>query len=449
MRFWHKTYILTLLLFLVCLNTGIMALAVYTYQKNVENTEASATAEQHYITRSFENDYNSMLEAGGMSNPSLLMESYGNHYKSKGIYLSFEKDGKNIYSGFNSEYSVGKNVIAQKKIDGVRYIFISSDICNGEYDIVYVKNISELDNEFETLMAVYALTALVVSLFLALCLFLVLKRLSVPLDKLRLTTEKIEKGDFSVRAEEKGKDEFALLARSFNEMLSKINEQMNFLEIDAEKKQMLVENMAHELRTPLTSIHGYGEYLEKAAATEEERILAAKYIVSEASRLKKISDILLDTAYVRENRFEYTEVPLGELVLDTVYRLSNKAAENGVTLNTDITESIVSGDKTLLSMLLYNLTENGIKACKQGGKVKISCADQQLTVEDDGKGMTPEQLTHITEPFYRTDRSRSRSEGGAGLGLALCKQIAEAHNASMRFESEPEKGTKITLVFTS
>ena len=89
--------------------------------------EASATAEQHYITRSFENDYNSMLEAGGMSNPSLLMESYGNHYKSKGIYLSFEKDGKNIYSGFNSEYSVGKNVIAQKKIDGVRYIFISSD----------------------------------------------------------------------------------------------------------------------------------------------------------------------------------------------------------------------------------------------------------------------------------------------------------------------------------
>ncbi len=449
MRFWHKTYILTLLLFLVCLNTGIMTLAVYTYQKNVENTEASATAEQHYITRSFENDYQSMLDAGGMTNPSLLMESYGNHYKSKGIYLSFEKDGKIIYSNFVPEHSVGKNAIVQKKIDGIRYIFISSTICNGEYDTIYVKNVSELDSEYKTLTAVYVLTALIVSVFLALSLFLVLKRLSVPLDKLRLTTEKIEKGDFSVRAEEKGNDEFALLARSFNAMLSKINEQMSFLEIDAEKKQMLVENMAHELRTPLTSIHGYGEYLEKAAATEEDRILAAKYIVSEASRLKKISDILLDTAYVRENRFEYTEVSLGDLVSDTVYRLSNKAAESGVTLNTDITESIVSGDKTLLSMLLYNLTENGIKACKQGGKVKISCADHQLTVEDNGKGMTPEQLTHITEPFYRTDRSRSRSEGGAGLGLALCKQIAEAHKAAIRFESVPEKGTKITVDFTS
>ena len=449
MRFWHKTYILTLLLFLVCLNTGIMTLAVYTYQKNVETIEASATAEQHYITRSFENDYQSMLNAGGMANPSLLMQSYGNHYESKGIYLSFEKDGKKIYSSFNQEYPVNKNAMVQKKIDGVRYILISTEICNGEYDLFYAKNVSELDHEFKTLMAVYVLTALTVSVFLALCLFFVLKRLSVPLEKLRLTTEKIEKGDFSVRAEEKGKDEFALLARSFNAMLLKIDEQMRSLEIDAEKKQMLVENMAHELRTPLTSIHGYGEYLEKAASTEEERILAAKYIVSEAARLKKISDILLDTAYVRENSFEFTQVSLSELVSDTVYRLSRKASENEVELAAQVTQSYVSGDKTLLSMLLYNLAENGIKACKNGGKVKISCAPHQLVVEDDGKGMTPEQLTHITEPFYRTDKSRSRSEGGAGLGLALCKQIAETHNAVISFESAPEKGTKITVDFTS
>lgn len=449
MRFWHKTYILTLILFLLCLNTGIMTLAVYTYQKNVETIEASATAEQHYITRSFENDYQSMLNAGGMANPSLLMQSYGNHYESKGISLCFEKDEKTVFSNIKFEYSLSKNSLMQKKIDDVRYIFISTEICNGEYDLVYVKNVSELDSEFKTLMTVYVLTALTVSVFLALCLFFVLKRLSVPLDKLRLTTEKIEKGDFSVRAEEKGKDEFSLLARSFNAMLMKIDEQMRSLEIDAEKKQMLVENMAHELRTPLTSIYGYGEYLEKAASTEEERIIAAKYIVAETARLKKISDILLDTAYVRENRFEYTEVSLGDLVSDTVYRLSRKAEENGVTLMENVTESSVSGDKTLLSMLLYNLTENAIKACKKGGKVKISCAHYQLVVEDDGKGMTPEQLTHITEPFYRTDKSRSRSEGGAGLGLALCKQIAEAHNAVISFESVPEKGTKITVDFTS
>ena len=130
-------------------------------------------------------------------------------------------------------------------------------------------------------------------------------------------------------------------------------------------------------------------------------------------------------------------------------QIADAVEENGVILEKNIAEIRVSGDKTLLSMLLYNLTENAIKACKKGGKVKISCSPHQLVVEDNGKGMTPEQLTHITEPFYRTDKSRSRSEGGAGLGLALCKQIAEAHKAVIRFESVPEKGTKITVDFTS
>ena len=74
----------------------------------------------------------------------------------------------------------------------------------------------------------------------------------------------------------------------------------------------------------------------------------------------------------------------------------------------------------------------------------VSAILYQLT-----KGMSEEQLLHVTEPFYRTDKARSRAEGGAGLGLALCKNIAEAHGAKLRFESEKGKGTKVFLDFTS
>jgi signal transduction histidine kinase len=63
--------------------------------------------------------------------------------------------------------------------------------------------------------------------------------------------------------------------------------------------------------------------------------------------------------------------------------------------------------------------------------------------------MTQEQLLHITEPFYRTDKSRSRAEGGTGLGLALCKRIAEAHGTSLEFASEPQKGTVASVNFTT
>ena len=239
-------------------------------------------------------------------------------------------------------------------------------------------------------------------------------------------------------------------------MLDKINEQMEALEseaeakiLEAERKQMLVDNMAHELRTPLTSIHGYAEYLEKANTTEERRLIAAKYIISESERLQKISEILLDGAFIRENEIEMADLDLSCVLADIAEKLQMRAENAGVEITCDTAPVTIKGNETLLSMLFYNLTENAIKACSAGGKVKLSCLEGQAVIEDNGKGMTEEQLLHITEPFYRTDKSRSRAEGGAGLGLALCKQIVLTHKAEMNFESKIGKGTKIIVTFTS
>ena len=249
--------------------------------------------------------------------------------------------------------------------------------------------------------------------------------------------------------EEKGNDEFTLLAKSFNSMLGKINEQMASLEAEAEKKQLLVDNMAHELRTPLTSIHGYAEYIEKANTTDERRHIAAKYIMSEADRLRKISEILLDGAFIRENEIELSDISLDTILKDVSEKLRMKAEKADVEIVCNTESVSIKGNETLLSMLFYNLIENAVKACSYGGKVRISCFENQAVIEDNGKGLTKEQLSHITEPFYRTDKSRSRADGGAGLGLALCKRIVYTHGADMRFESEPAKGTKVFVTFTS
>ena len=449
MRFWQKTYIFTLILFLFCINVGILSLTVYTHEKNVQSAETTASAEQYYIAMSFERDYNDLIEFNGNASPSLLMQTFGAHYKSKGILLSFLKDGQSVYKNFSEEIEAEKNTLTHADINGERHIVISASVCNGEYELVFGKNIASVDDEFKSLMLTYLLTALGVSTVLAICLYFILKKLSTPLERLRKTTETIESGDFSVRADERGNDEFTLLARSFNSMLSKINEQFESLERDAKRKQMLVDNMAHELRTPLTSIHGYAEFLEKAATTEEKRIIAAKYIMSESERLQKISEILLDSAYIRENEWEKKELDISDLLYDVSEKLSFKAKERNIELVPDTEKTVVSGNETLLSMLFYNLLENAIKACAEGGRVKLSCRNGIAFVEDNGKGMTREQLLHITEPFYRTDKSRSRAEGGAGLGLALCKQIAASHNATLSFESDLGKGTVAKIDFTS
>lgn len=449
MRFWQKTYIFTLVLFLICLNVGILSLTVYTYQKNVEATETAVTAEQYFVAMSFKRDYKDMTESNSYSSPSLLMQSFGTYYANKGLYLAFEENGEVIYSNFTNEYDIDINALLHTDFDGKRHIVISSEICDGKYVMIFAKNVESLDSEFQALMLTYAFTAIGVSLLLAVCLYFILKKLSGPLEKLRKTTEVIEAGDFSVTVEEKGNDEFTLLAKSFNAMLAKINEQMAALEREAERKQMLVDNMAHELRTPLTSIHGYAEFIEKANTTEERRLIAAKYIMSESERLQKISEILLDGAFIRENEIEMADTHLDAVLADVAEKLQMRAEKAEVEITCDTAPVTVKGNETLLSMLFYNLTENAIKACSAGGKVKISCTEGQAIIEDNGKGMTKEQLLHITEPFYRTDKSRSRAEGGAGLGLALCKQIVHTHGAEMRFESEIGKGTKIIITFTS
>ena len=449
MRFWQKTYIFTLVIFLICLNTGILSLTLYTYQKNIEAAETAVAAEQYYIAMSFERDYDALMESYENASPSLLMQSYGAHYGEKGLFIAFRKGAEELYSNFKSPYSVDKGTLIHTDFEEKRHILISAMVCDGEYELIIAKNVESLDSEFRSLMTTYSVTAGSVSLVLAVVLYFVLKKLSGPLETLRKTTEKIETGDFSARVEERGNDEFTLVAKSFNLMLDTINEQMETLEQEADRKQMLVDNMAHELRTPLTSIHGYAEYLEKANTTEERRLIAAKYIMSESERLQKISEILLDDAFIRENEIEMSDIDLGAVLTDAAKKLQMRAENAGVEITCDTAPVTVKGNETLLSMLFYNLTENAIKACSAGGKVKISCSECQAVIEDNGKGMTEEQLLHITEPFYRTDKSRSRAEGGAGLGLALCKQIVLTHKAEMNFESKIGQGTKIIVTFTS
>ena len=144
-----------------------------------------------------------------------------------------------------------------------------------------------------------------------------------------------------------------------------------------------------------------------------------------------------------------SSVDVSKILFDVAEKLEVKAAACGVTLACHGQSLTVCGNATLLSMLFYNLTDNAIKACCDGGIVQLQWDDRCILIQDNGKGMTPEQLQHITEPFYRTDKSRSRAEGGAGLGLALCQQIIQIHNWQMKFESQVGAGTKITLTFTT
>lgn len=460
MRFWLKTYILTLLLFLICLNVGIFALAYYTYSKSVDSYESTCSSEQFYIAKSFERDYAEVKINNG--NASLLMISYGEYYAKQNINLAFLRDNEVLYSSFLDDQIIStveqKNIsksIKQIRVNGSRYIYLSYTFGENadSFTMLYAKNISGFDSEWRSLIIIFTVTSFTISIVLAVSLYFVLKKLSAPLEQLRKTTDIIAAGDYNTKVEVVGQDEFSELAKSFNKMVEQINRQITTLELNAMQKQQLVDNLAHELRTPLTSIHGYAEYLQKAAVSEEERIDSAEYIINEAKRLQNISEKLLNTDFIRNNEITTEELSVRTLLNDAVKGLHFKAEQKLVKLINNAEDATILGDSVLLQALFSNLIDNAIKACVDNGIVEINTIieDEKIAiiVADNGKGMTEEELKHITEPFYRNDNSRSRVEGGAGLGLALCKQITDSHNAIMKFSSEPRKGTVVTVYFTT
>ena len=453
MKFREKTYIITLVLFLLFFNCGVFSLAYYTYYNSTDAAEKLCLEESRVIAEGFNKD-SKYINFSYVKN--ILMQNYCKRYAENKIVLSFiDPQTGDKKCGDLSENivipAIGHN--SSQKINGTRYFVTSQLVQENKTLLVYAKDISYLDEDFIHLAKVYVATSIVASALLALCLFAILRKLSQPLEKLRTATSEIAKGNFGSRADDNGKDEFSILARDFNQMAERIEIQMEQLKSIAETKQRMLDNLAHEMRTPLTSIRGYAEYLYNANINEEDKAEALEFIVSESQRLNAIGEKLLDNAFIRENKIVTERINLPQLILNSAEKLKIKSSERNVKIETHIKDVYLNCDKVLVEILITNLADNALKACHNGGTVIIGCEqldeNAMLWVADNGIGMTKEQAKRITEPFYRTDKSRSREEGGVGLGLSLCERIVKAHGAKMEFDSEINKGTKAVVTFTN
>ena len=236
-------------------------------------------------------------------------------------------------------------------------------------------------------------------------------------------------------------------------MAEEIQSQMKELIASAESKQQFIDNFSHELRTPLAAIYGYAEYIQKAALTEDDRQTAVDFIMLESKRIQTMAYQLLDLANLKNERITLEEQKTSELFESVRQTLHNRIIKEDIQIDFITDFDIVSGDACLLQSLLENLIDNAIKACGTGGQIKVHAAieagNKVITVQDNGKGMDAKDLRHITEPFYRADKSRSRKDGSAGLGLAICNQIALCHGAELTFFSRPGAGTTAKINFTT
>ncbi|MFA9467047.1 MAG: sensor histidine kinase, partial [Velocimicrobium sp.] len=349
----------------------------------------------------------------------------------------------------------GNRLVTIRKADNKTYVIVSGILSDSysSYRLVYLYDTTNVINAWSRLINILFLAGFILSILLAFGLLLVLNQIFRPLKQISLTSKEIANGAYETRLPVTGHDELSEMAQSFNHMAKEIQRQMTELKDAADKKQQFVDNFAHELRTPLTAIYGYAEYMQKAVLSEDDRLSALQYIMSESRRLQMIAFHLLECANLQNNALICEELKVFDLFDSVKQTLFGKLDERNIQVEFNYEIKTIYGDASLLESLLINLISNAINACRKNGHIIIRATVENklktITVQDNGKGMTPEVLLQITEPFYREEKSRNRNDGGAGLGLAICEQIALSHNAELSFTSQLGKGTKAKITFTT
>jgi len=251
--------------------------------------------------------------------------------------------------------------------------------------------------------------------------------LTSPVRRLRSVVDCFGRGDFSARAPSARKDELGELARSFNEMASRIQTLL------AAERRLLLD-ISHELRSPLARL---GVAVE-LARTGEDREHMLDRIQKEADRLNELVGELLQVTRVesdpslQKNDIVHLDELLGDLVYDSL--LEAKAKDCTLLLKAPV-PAILSGDEELIRRALENVIRNAIRYAPRNTSVDVeltkSAAAALVSVRDYGPGVPTESLPRIFDPFYRVDSDRNRASGGLGLGLAIARRSVELHKGKL------------------
>jgi signal transduction histidine kinase len=286
------------------------------------------------------------------------------------------------------------------------------------------------------------ITAVLASLFVA-------RQISRPVHRMLVAARRIGAGHYAERVvvpPANAGDELGQLADSFNDMAAS-------LEQTERQRLELVGDVAHELRTPIATLEGYLEGLLDGVVEPNERTWATLH--AEAGRLRRLVDDLqeLSRAEARQVWLRLVVVNPGRIAEAAAERLRAQFDEKGFSLTATIPDNLppVRCDQDRAVQVLTNLLTNALRYTPVPGRVEIAlewAGDRvAFRVRDTGVGLSPEQLAHVFDRFYRVDKSRSRAVGGSGIGLTIAKALAEAMGGRLTAQS-PGLGRGSTFTFS-
>lgn len=223
-----------------------------------------------------------------------------------------------------------------------------------------------------------------------------------------------------------------------------------------ERMQRFISDASHELRTPLATVRGWGELYQMGGVPPEQTDEVMGRIESEAKRMARLVEDLLQLARMDEGRpLEVTHFNVSQLAREAISDLIVLAPDRDTQVLTlegeELEEELfIDGDRERLSQVLTNLLSNVLAYSPDGSPVEIAVGTNGthtiIEVRDHGPGIDPADAKKVFDRFYRTESSRNRNTGGSGLGLAIVATIIKMHRGKVSMLNTPGGGATVRII---
>jgi len=285
-----------------------------------------------------------------------------------------------------------------------------------------------------------SLASLLIMIVTLVALYVITERIASPLRQMSDATKKFAAGKFDTRLPVNGSDEISELARSFNTMAESL------ADIEYTRSSFLA-NVSHDLRTPMTAISGFIDGILDGAIPPEKHEYYLKIVAEEVRRLSRLVSQLLDISRLEagNRKFEKTAFDICEMARIILLSFENKIEEKKLDVEFTVSDEriFVYSDKDAINQVLYNICDNAVKFSRESGKYIINVKDAQdkvkVSVYNEGVGITEDDLPHVFDRFYKSDKSRGVDKLGVGLGLYISKTIMDNLGEKISVRSEYEK----------
>ncbi|HAT4107790.1 sensor histidine kinase [Clostridium perfringens] len=364
--------------------------------------------------------------------------------------MNIEKNSKdkcNRIMNFIKSSMEGKYGSTTSQFEPVYYPLIKNGEKIGEVRVKFYGPIFYMQNELVFLDIVNKIIlGIGVLLILASTImgFIISRSITRPINKLMTKAKYISKGEYDKKIEINTDIlEINDLINSINNLSQSIKEQENI-------RKRLTGDISHELKTPLTNIQSHLEaMIDGIWEPTEERLLSVK---EEAERLSSlVSDMQKLNKYDESSiKLKKDNVNISDIICFVIFQFSNLAKSRNIKIEYEKKNINLYCDKDKITQALVNILSNAIRYSNEGSTIfieeKLKDNKVIISIEDQGIGISEEDLKYVFERFYRADKSRTRATGGTGIGLTIVKSIVSSHGGEVKLESKLGEGSKFTII---